>query len=290
MVVRIPVRSGLFYERSPARCQQHARELLAAACVPDDLPATRLGGIVPHAGWVYSGRVAALTLRALLDVETQPQTVVLLGADHTGAAEQAEVYDSGAWGSPLGEVVVDEELAAALLAESGFRANTAAHDFEHSLEVQVPLLAALAREVRILPITVPPDSRAVQVGRAVARAAARLSRRVAVVGSTDLTHHGGHFGNPGGRGPDSEAFTRRNDQRIIELLEKMDAEAIVPEAARHHNACGAGAAAAAVAACRELGAKGGRLLEYTNSYVITHAEDPAEPDDTTVGYASVVFV
>jgi AmmeMemoRadiSam system protein B len=290
MVVRIPARAGLFYERSPAACRRHAEKLLAAAEPPDDLPAERLGGIVPHAGWAYSGRVAALTLRALLEAPTAPQTVVLFGADHAGAAEQAEVYDAGAWGSPLGELAIDEELAAAVLAEPGFRANPGAHDFEHSLEVQVPLLAVLAPRVRILPITVPADARAPRIGQAVARAVAGSAGRAAIVGSTDLTHHGGHFGNPGGRGVASEAFTRQNDFRMIELLESMDAEAVISEAGRHHNACGAGAAAAAVAACRQLGATRGRVLDYTNSYVITHEEFPAEPDGTTVGYASVVFV
>ena len=76
---------------------------------------------------------------------------------------------------------------------------------------------------------------------------------------------------------------------MLDLVEAMDAEAIVPEATQHHNACGAGAVAATVAACKALGARRGVCLEYDNSYTITHRKYPWELDDTTVGYAAVVF-
>jgi AmmeMemoRadiSam system protein B len=289
MTVRQPARAGMFYDASPDACRAHAQRLVARADLPDDLPEPLYGGLVPHAGWVYSGTLAAKTLKAVL-AGSPRRTVVLFGADHTGMVLQGEVYDAGAWRTPLGEVPVDEELAGeALAAAQHLRANPAAHAMEHSLEVQVPLIQVLAPDARILPIAVPPSRLAAPIGQAVGEILAGRGRDVCVIGSTDLTHHGGHFPAPGGRGAVGEQWTRRNDQRMIELIEAMDADGVVPEAGRHQNACGAGAVAATIAACRAMGAGRGLCLEYTNSYEIVHAADPDFPDDTTVGYASIVF-
>ncbi|HOF18961.1 MAG TPA: AmmeMemoRadiSam system protein B [Phycisphaerae bacterium] len=289
MNIRNAFRAGSFYEETPTSCRHHAGKLLDSARLPDDLPVTLYGGIVPHAGWVYSGRLAAMTFKAL-DQAGPLETVVLLGADHTGAVAMAEVFNSGIWRTPLGDVPVDADLGGALV-EMGtpFRANPEAHRHEHSIEVQVPLLAALRAGVKIVPVAVPPDAQAVETGRALGRLLAERFPRVRVAGSSDLTHHGGHFGSPGGHGSVGEQWTRQNDRRMIDRIVAMDAEAIVAEALRHENACGAGAIAATVAACREMGATKGVLLDYTNSYEVIHEMYPNTPDDTTVGYASIVL-
>jgi len=291
MRIRPAVHAGSFYDASPAACRRHVEQLLASVELPGDLPARRFGGLVPHAGWVYSGRLAAMTFKALLaggDVET----VVLFGADHTGAVRMGEVWADGAWQTPLGQAAVDEGLAAALLAGCELlRANPAAHAHEHSLEVQAPILQTLAPAAKIVPIAVPPTEQAVAIGQAVGRTlASQAAGRACVVGSTDLTHHGGHFGHSGGHGEKSESFARANDRRMLDLIEAMNAAAVVPEAMRRHNACGAGAIAAAIAATHEMGASAGRVLAYTNSYEIVHEQAPHDLDDTTVGYASVIFV
>jgi len=289
MDVRPSARAGSFYEAAPSVCRRDAETLIGAVNLPDDLPSPLYGGLVPHAGWVYSGRVAAMTLKALAEAG-RAATFVLFGADHTGAARLGEVYDRGAWQTPLGRTAIDEELAAALLeACASLRSNPNAHAMEHSIEVQVPLLAVLSEDARIVPVAVPAAPAAVEIGRAVGEVLAERFAAAAVVGSTDLTHHGGHFGSPGGRGKVGEQWTRENDQRMLGLIETMDAEGIVPEARERMNACGAGAIAATIAACSALGASRGICLEYTNSYEITHAARADHPDDTTVGYASVVF-
>ena len=85
-----------------------------------------------------------------------------------------------------------------------------------------------------------------------------------------------------------EVFARKNDHRILDIIEAMDCDAIVPEATRNHNACGAGAIAATMGAVEQLGATEAKILGYTNSYEIMHGKSESV-DDTTVGYASVVF-
>ena len=296
MTTRQAYSAGSFYDASPPQCRTAAADLLAAAAVPDDIPDVLYGGLVPHAGWSYSGALAALTFKALCaagDVDT----VVLFGADHFGTVQRGEVYPTGAWETPLGEVTVDEELAAAIIAAGApFRANPAAHDYhatyrraEHSIEVQLPLLKAVAPEAKIVPIAVPPTRLAVEIGQAVADVLARAPGRTAVVGSTDLTHHAGHFPAPGGRGEVGEQWACANDRRMLDLIEAMDDARTIDEAATHANACGAGAITAAIAACKRLGATRGLCLQYTNSYQVVRADHPHYDDDTTVGYASVVF-
>jgi len=296
MTPRESYSAGGFYDESPASCRAAADELLASASVPADLPALLYGGLVPHAGWVYSGRLAAMTFKALC-ASAPVDTFVLLGADHLGAAAVGEVYPAGAWATPLGEVAVDEDLAGALIASADcLRANPSAHDYhpavrgaEHSIEVQVPLVKALAPQAKIVPIAIPPAPIAVDIGRAIGRVLAQTPGRTVVVGSTDLTHHGGHFGSPGGRGVIGEQWSRNNDKRMLDLIEAMDDARTIDEAAAHKNACGAGAITAAIAACTVLGATRGICLDYTNSYEVIRETYPEHPDDTTVGYASVVF-
>ena len=289
MNIRFSFRAGSFYEGTATSCRHHADKLLATDS-PADLPPVVFGGLVPHAGWSYSGRLAAKTFKAL-DAAGPPQTVVLLGADHCGVVRAGEVYDSGLWRTPLGDVPIDEEIAEALLAAGGpLRANPSAHEHEHSIEVQVPLIKALWPDAKIVPIAVPPTSQAVQIGRVIGETLTGRFDRARVVGSTDLTHHGGHFPAPGGRGSAGQQWARDNDRKMIELIESMSAEQIIPQAQANNSACGAGAIAAAITACSQMGATRGICLEYTNSYEIVHALYPDEADDTTVGYASVVFV
>ena len=291
MNIRLPRYAGSFYESSATSCRHHVERLLEAADLPKDLPRALYGGIVPHAGWAFSGEAAAHTMAALAKAGPL-ETVVLFGTDHRGAASGGEVFDSGLWRTPLGEVPVDEGVAAAILSAGGgglLRANPRAHEGEHSLEVQLPFLQVLSPSVKVVPITVAPHPAAAEIGRSVGEVLARRFPGARVVGSTDLTHHGGHFDAPGGHGPAGQKWTRANDRRMIDLIVAMKAQAIVAEAAENQNACGAGAIAATIAACQAMGAVRGLLLRYTNSYEVVHARYPDDPDDTTVGYASIVF-
>ena len=287
---RQPIVAGAFYEASPQQCLREASALLESADI-DNLPTGLIrGGLLPHAGWAFSGQLAAITLKALTSPEP-PTTMVFFGADHSGAVKCGEVYDSGAWLTPLGPADIDTQAASALI-DCGppFRANRSAHAREHSIEVQIPILQALCPDIMILPVAVPPTELAVEIGHALATALANLDHRWVIAGSTDLTHHGGRrFGAPGGTGQAGLDYSVANDRKILDLIEAMRAEEIIPHARAHQNACGAGAIAATIAACRELGATAGHTLKYTNSQEVMRQLAPNQTDETTVGYASVVF-
>ena len=283
--VREPIVAGQFYPASPDRIRSAVEAYTSRYAPPDDLGAL-LGGVVPHAGWVFSGPTAAKVFKALSE-NAAPETVVLLGAVHRWGASQPAVYARGAWRTPLGEIAVDEDLAKALMDAAGdcLVAAPEAHRDEHSIEVQVPFVQVLFPEARILPIAVPPGETAAALGQPLAVLSDR-GKEITLVASTDLTHYGMGYGAPEhGSFPEARDWMVQNDKRMLDLITALKAEEICSEAARNQNACGPGGVAAVAAASRELGARGGRLLEYTTS-----ADVLDEPHaDRAVGYAGIVF-
>ncbi len=288
MTVRRPIVSGQFYPSGRGACLDQIRQ-----CIPEDvstgeLPSALFGGIVPHAGWTFSGPTAARVFAAIAARKT-PKTVVLFGADHARASRAAAVYPGGAWSSPLGDVEVDEPLAERVGASSPIVVEDAlAHGREHSIEVQIPFVQHFWPEAKILPIIVAPGKDAPEVGRVVAQALA--DGEAVLLGSTDLTHYGPNYGfTPQGIGQEALDWAKNvNDKKLIDTILERKAEEIVPEAAASRSACGAGAIAATVAGCNQLGANQAVLLEHTTSYEVAR-RFMDESATMAVGYAGIVF-
>lgn len=248
-----------------------------------------IGGIVPHAGWVCSGAVAAEVIGKLCR-QMGIDTVVVFGAAHRFMSNKAALYAQGAWSTPLGEMLIDEQLAAAVLdASQDVEENPEAHRPEHSIEVQVPFIQHMCPSARLLPLLVPHLAPASAIGLAVAQQARLLNRQVVFLGSTDLTHYGPRYGfAPKGTGLAGLEWAKTdNDRRLIELVCRMQTDGIVPEAKKRQNACGPGAVAATIAACQRLGATRGILLRHTTSAEVLL--DSYGPMDGAVGYAGIVF-
>jgi len=290
MMVRKPVVAGRFYPMDRESCLRKIGQMKPAADARD-LPDRPVAGIVPHAGWMFSGDTALAVLTVIKDRRT-PKTFVLFGAAHRPVAHNA-VFPSGGWETPLGVAQVDERLGREVLGRAGdlLAADPHAHEGEHSIEVQVPLIQHLFPESRILPIAVPRGEEAVALGRIVGRTISDLEADAVCLGSTDLTHYGPMYGfTSKGRGPEAVRWVREeNDRRMLDLMVRMDAEGVVPEAAGHQNACGAGAVAATMAAARELGAEHGCVVQYTTSFDVMREKLGRTDYDATVGYAGVAF-
>jgi AmmeMemoRadiSam system protein B len=288
MLVREPIVAGRFYPDEPEACRQALQE-----CLPREeatVEGTLIGGIVPHAGWVYSGAVAGQVMAAL--ARRRPRTAVVFGAVHVRHGARASVFSSGAWETPLGTIRVDERLAERICgASSLLESNPHAHEFEHSIEVEVPFLQHLLPEIRIVPVMVPPNEHAHVLGEVVGRTCRDSEADVAFIGSTDLTHYGpGYQFTPRGVGAEALGWAKNeNDRRMIDLMLRLDAESVVSEARAHQNACGAGAIAATIAACKQLGAARAEVLRHTTSYEVGRAWSD-EPASDAVGYAGVVFL
>lgn len=241
-------------------------------------------GIVPHAGWMYSGALAWQVIR-WLGTRFSPETVVLLGNDHRGQCRGPTVQADGAWESPLGTARVDAALASSLLnAHPSFRSDARPHGGEHSLEVQLPMVQAACPNAAIVPVLVPPGPDVVDCGVAVARVLAEGGSRAVVLGTTDLTHYGPSYRfEPRGQGAAAVRWvTEENDRAMIDLLLALDAEAVTAASATRQNACSPGAVAMTLAVARALGARRGTLVGYTTSHAVS-------PGTSFVGYAGVAF-
>ena len=288
-MIRQAYLAGSWYESDPSACHAAVSRLMDQAEPPADLPEILFGGLVPHAGWAFSGRLAALTLRAM-SARGRLDRVVVFGTDHRGLSRLGAVFDEGQWDTPLGLVAVDEELARELVA-GGWRleSDLRPRPNENSIEVQMPLIRHLKPDVRVVPIYVPPTSEAAAIGTAVGQVLRKGFPQAGVVGSTDLTHYGpGYSFTPGGAGRDGRAWAEANDRRMLDLIAAMKAEEVVAEAGARHNACGGGAIAATIAATAALGATRGVVLDYTSSAEVMAETYGRHPEDA-VGYASVVF-
>lgn len=270
----------------PGDCRSQIDHFLSGYVVPDK-PINIVAGIVPHAGWVFSGAVAARVFKCI-SMKTAPETIILLGAVHSWRVRGNAVYGRGSWDTPLGEVEIDEEFAAKLTSIAGgdIVEDPSAHDGEHSIEVQVPFVKYLCPGARIVPVAVPPSGNAPLTGRLIGETALSLGRKAVVVGSTDLTHYGDNYGfTPYGYGKNAKEMMKKNDMRVIDLSLGMKYAEIDGETRAHQNACGPGALAAAVAAAETMGADRGYLLQYTTSYDVM----PEGEFRMAVGYAGIVY-
>jgi AmmeMemoRadiSam system protein B len=144
------------------------------------------------------------------------------------------------------------------------------------------------RQAEVLPVEVPLVEEAPEIGRQTAREVIDANLRAVFLASSDLTHYGPAYQfAPAGVGLHGLSWAARNDRRLLDLVERFDVERVVDEVGEHLNACGGGAIAAMMAACRELGATEARVLRHASSYQ-TLAEVAPQPPDNAVGYAAVV--
>lgn len=283
MQVRKAFFAGSWYPSDPAGCRKQIESFLSSLPGLPLAASEPLGGIVPHAGWVFSGRIAAWVI-ALLRASEHPQIIVIFGS-HLGPQDPSWIMPEGAWETPLGPMVVDQNLAEDLLAEFPLRREFPGNaQPDNTIEVQLPLLRHLFPAARILPLGVAPTKEAIRLGGRCAEFILKKGKKVLILGSTDLTHYGPAYGFcPKGPASKAEPWVREVlDRAVIEKMLDMDPESILLEALRQKNACCPGAAAAAVACLKALGATRAQLVSYATSKDVMDAED-------FVGYAGIVY-
>jgi AmmeMemoRadiSam system protein B len=252
-----------------------------------------IGGIVPHAGWMYSGAIAGQTIAALAQSRAgvPVDVVVVFGAIHTRAHVEAAAFDSHSrWDVPGGISEVHQELERRLIESSGalFNVDERLHVHEHAVEVEVPLIQAAWPEARLLPVEVPLIDDAAEIGRRTAERVLGSGARAVFLASSDLTHYGPAYRfTPAGVGIEALNWAKENDRRLLNLISELAVERIVPEVRERANACGGGAIAAMLAACRECGASRATVLRHANSFETLAGVAPQAPVDA-VGYTSVV--
>lgn len=267
--LRKPVVSGQFY---PGK-KEELKDLIASFIDKTAQKKDVLGAILPHAGYVYSGRVAAETVSGI----NIKNTVVLLGPNHTGLGSTFSIMPQGTWQTPLGNVEVDARLAKLFLEKTKYlEADLSAHLDEHSLEVQLPILQYFKSDFKIVPIAIKTDNLAMLIEVAQSLAAVisenNLQSSVLFIASSDLTHY------------ESLANAKKKDALAIEAIVALDEQkldAVVNEF--DISMCGFAPVAVLIKIAKLLGAKKGRLIKYQTS------GDATKDNSSVVGYAGITI-
>lgn len=265
-MVRFPAVAGRFY---PGDVESLLR-FLGSIPRPAERAEGAVGVMAPHAGYVYSGKAAGLTI---FSVEV-PDVVLLLGPNHTGRGTGASIMSRGAWRTPLGDVPVDPALADALKAASPLLMEDAsAHEYEHSLEVMLPFLQFANRSVSIVPVAfmLRRAEAVAEVGRAIGGVLRDFPKRVLMVASSDMSHY------------EEASRAREKDMAALDRVAALDPAGLLEVVARKGiTMCGVVPAAVMLYAARELGATSAKVAVYTNS------GEASGDFSSVVGYAGVV--
>ncbi|NWH05119.1 AmmeMemoRadiSam system protein B [Desulfobacter latus] len=292
MAVKKIAFAGSWYPGSADQCRSAIKQFTDDFRTEDDtkIPDNPVAGIVPHAGWIYSGKLACRVFAALTHGNRLVDTIVLFGV-HMHADSPAFVLDGTAVETPLGSIEIDRALTDALV-QQGTGAGVDIKQLtprrfpeENTLELQYPFIKYFFPKARIVVCAVPPSDAAQALGVAAVVAAEELNRSLAVVGSTDMTHYGPRFGfEPAGSGRAAfDWVAKENDAAAINALTAMDEKQIIHQGLSRHNMCCSGAACAAVAAAKKMGAVKGVCLDYASSF------DPLDPNADFVGYCGMIF-
>ncbi|MBN1493032.1 MAG: AmmeMemoRadiSam system protein B [Candidatus Omnitrophica bacterium] len=266
MTLRTPCVAGQFYPSSRSALKAYLQETI----VSDDHKKDAYAVIMPHAGYMYSGATAAKTISRV----NIPQTVFMLGPNHTGLGEPFSIMTNGSWITPLGQVSIDEELAEKVVRQSSLiEEDDVAHKKEHSLEVELPFLQHVRPDVNIVPMAI--GSHDLHKLREVAEAIGSLlmEYNVLILVSSDMTHY------------ESEQQASEKDRKAIDAIIRLDEKMLAAVVAQHNiSMCGFAPAYMALIMAKIMGAQSGELVEYTTSGAVTG--DTAQ----VVGYAGMIIV
>ncbi len=268
-MLRAPAVADQFYPGDPALLRTTLAGLIPAKSGAEKRPA--LAVIAPHAGYIYSGGVAGETMGSVI----MPEDVLIMGPNHHGRGAAVALMDKGEWDMPMGRVPVNRQLAALLLKHSTLiSADTMAHRYEHSLEVQVPFLQYLQSELTITPLVLShlPFASLRELGRAVAAAIREYGRPVLIVASTDMTHY------------ESRETASRQDHLALDRILAMDPQGLYNTVMTYQiSMCGIMPVTVALAAALELGGTKAELVRYTDS------GETSGDTRQVVGYAGLII-
>ena len=266
-MVRNPIVAGQFYPGVPDQLRAMISGLIDERAEKTDV----LGLVSPHAGYVYSGAVAGAVLSRIRFTDT----FVILGPNHSGRGKGFSIMTEGTWRTPLGDVEIDSELGRQILAESDrLEQDYAAHQYEHSIEVQVPFLQYFKSNVRIVPIVLAHYNGAAykEIGTAIAGAIKGLGRKAVIIASSDMTHY------------EPQEVAKRKDTSAIEAILDLNEDELMKRVKELNiSMCGYAPVVSLITASRALGAARAELIKYKTS------GDISGDYGSVVGYAGIII-
>ena len=276
MQVRTPAVAGMFYPSEKNKLTKLIEDCFLHKFGPGKKPPKKLeskifGVICPHAGFVYSGPIACNSLYSISS--ESPELFIIIGPNHWGIGRSVATMKDCEWQTPLGNVQVDSESAEEISQLSKtIEPDYFSHTREHSIEVLIPILQNIFSNFKILPILLVNQSK--EVAKDVGLAIAKIARKknVMIIGSSDFTHY------------EPNEFAHEQDMALIEPILEMDVDKFYDVLQKRKvSACGYGAIASTIIACKDLGAIKGELLKYATSGDVTGDMS------SVVGYGSIVF-
>ena len=275
MQIRTPAVAGMFYPSEKNKLTKLIEDCFLHSFGPGKNPkkiGKKIFGIIcPHAGYVYSGPIACHSVNSISS--ESPELFIIIGPNHWGIGRSVATMTDCIWETPLGNVEVDSESAKEISQLSqNIESDFFSHTREHSLEVQIPILQKTFSNFKILPISLVNQSKEIakDVGSTIAKIAKK--KNVMIIGSSDFTHY------------EPNEFAHEQDLALIEPILEMDVDKFYDVLQKRKvTACGYGAIASTIIACKELGATKGELLKYATSGDVTG------DTSSVVGYGSIVF-
>jgi len=286
MKVRKATFAGSWYPSRAAECEGQINDFLKETRFQSRPKGGFIGGIVPHAGWYFSGSLACHVISSLrnADDEPAPDTIVVFGM-HMHPNSTPRIMTDGVWETPFGDIEIEQDVSRKLVEKFSFTIETATHFTpDNTIELQLPFIKYFFPESRLIPMGVPPSETTIDIARSLIDIANQSDLRLKVVGSTDLTHYGPNYGfTPAGMGNDAVEWVRdNNDKKAVDLMLEMNPKEIIKEGLASQNTCCCGAVAAAIAASKILGAETSHYIGYSSSH-------EKSPGDSFVGYAGITY-
>ncbi len=277
-MIREPIVAGQFYPGDREELSSMVKGLFGS--IPKGSKVTAAGIIAPHAGYVFSGRCAAKSFRALADADV----FIILGFSHSGIGRERLSLSAAGWKTPLGICKTDRVLADTLIKEGIAVIDETAHAHEHSIEVQLPFLQVLHKEPVILPVSVPGHVDFKSSGQKIGEAIKASGKRISIIASSDFTHHGPNYGYTPFHDNIRENL-RKLDMDAVDLIMKLDSDGFLAYIERTGaTICGSAPIALQIEVMKALGNKNAELLDYVTSGDITGDHS------NSVSYVSLAYM
>jgi len=291
--VRKPTVSGMFYDADQTMLEEQIKNCFFSDFGPGSLPTIQKkdqqikGLIVPHAGYPFSGAIAAQAYHAVAS-SGFADLFIILGPNHQGNGPAVTISSVGTWKTPLGETPVDEEFTKILSKGICTIDDTIMNQRENSIEIQLPFLQFIAKHhpFSIVPISISHQDKetAEKLGTDLSNALIEEDRSVVLIASTDFSHEGLSYGRMPPSGQAVNDYVKAQDHYAIDKINQMDPDGLIDTIYHHQiSMCGFGPVASLLHAAKKTGATSVELLKYGSSYDV-------HPDPTAcVGYASFVI-
>ena len=279
--LRKPAVAGSFYAGDSKSLNKQIENCFLHKLGPNKIPSISLkkedrkiiGLISPHAGYMYSGPVAAHGFYKIA-IDGKPDTIIILGPNHRGFGADVSIMIKGKWKTPLGEIEVDKDIAKNILNNSEIiKDDYKAHQYEHSIEVQLPFIQYIfGNDIKFVPICMTRQDVNTDIEIARSICSAIIDRNILIIASSDFTHY------------ESQEYAQSMDRQAIKTILEFNTEKLYDIIYRQNlTICGPGPITTMLIACRTLGAKNAKLLKYVTSGDVTGMYEQV------VGYTSIII-